>query len=91
MQTEFKESFGRDVKKIKEKKLLKRISILIKEVEKANSLLEIKSLRKLKGGRNYYRVRIGDYRIGIILKEGIVIFVRALHRRELYRYFPQYH
>ena len=91
MQTGFKESFSRDLKKIKDKKLLKRISGLIKEVEKVNSLLGIKSLRKLKTGRNYYRIRIGDYRIGIIVKAKTIIFVRALHRKELYRYFPQYH
>jgi mRNA interferase RelE/StbE len=31
---------------------------------------------------------LGDYRIGIEVLEDEVIFVRMLHRRDIYRYFP---
>ena len=40
------------------------------------------------GNENYYRFRVGDYRIGIVIEEDTVVFVRCLHRREIYRYFP---
>jgi len=36
----------------------------------------------------YYRIRLGDYRIGLVVNEQTVVFVRFLHRREIYRYFP---
>jgi mRNA interferase RelE/StbE len=36
----------------------------------------------------FYRVRIGDYRIGLELAGDELIFVRCLHRKEIYRYFP---
>ncbi|WP_333425936.1 hypothetical protein [Microcoleus sp. F4-D5] len=31
---------------------------------------------------------MGDYRIGIKVNDGVVYFVRILHRKEIYRYFP---
>jgi mRNA interferase RelE/StbE len=49
---------------------------------------EIIHVKKLKGSEDYYRIRIGNYRVGIILADDTVIFVRFLHRRDIYRYFP---
>ena len=34
-----------------------------------------------------YRMRVGDYRIGIAVEEDEVEFVRFLHRHDVYRYF----
>jgi mRNA interferase RelE/StbE len=31
---------------------------------------------------------VGDYRIGISVEGDEVEFVRCLHRRDIYRYFP---
>ena len=42
---------------------------------------------KLKGSKNAWRVRVGDYRIlyGINDDQKIVLIYRILHRREAYR------
>lgn len=42
---------------------------------------------KLKGGDNFYRIRIGDYRVVYIIDdlERIVPIVRVRHRRDAYR------
>jgi mRNA interferase RelE/StbE len=45
-------------------------------------------LKKLKTGMAYYRLRIGDYRLGMVIEGDGVKFVRLLHRSEIYRYFP---
>jgi mRNA interferase RelE/StbE len=42
----------------------------------------------LKAEGSYYRVRVNDYRIGFTEDEGVITFIRVLHRREMYRYFP---
>ena len=59
-------------------------------MESLNNLSQIPNLKKLKGQKNkiYYRSRIGNYRVGLIIKQDIVVFVRFLNRREIYRYFP---
>jgi len=87
MKVEFKESFLKDLKKIKDSEVKKKIRKLIREVEKT-SFNMIKGLKKIKGYKDYYRIRIGNYRIGISKEGGTIVFVRVLHRKDLYRYFP---
>lgn len=88
MKVEFRKSFEKDLGKIRDKELLARIKAVIEEVENSNSLLDISNIKKLKADGDYYRIRIGDYRVGLIQNEEIITFVRALHRKEIYRYFP---
>jgi mRNA interferase RelE/StbE len=48
----------------------------------------VAGLKKLKGGGNYYRVRVGEYRVGLVIEGDSVTFMRFLDRKEIYRYFP---
>ena len=61
MKVEFKESFLKDLRAIKNNELLTRVEELIQLVERAESLTKITNLKMLKGGGRYYRVRMGDY------------------------------
>lgn len=88
MKTEFRQSFLRDLKKVADPDVLKRIQRVIAEAEAARQLQGIRQLKKITGTNNYYRIRVGEYRIGIVLTEETIEFVRCLHRRELYRFFP---
>lgn len=88
MKTEFKKSFEKDLVKILDSNLFQRIQEAIEQVEKAETLNELSNLKKIKGEADYYRIRVGDYRIGIKVTDRIVSFVRILHRKEMYRYFP---
>jgi mRNA interferase RelE/StbE len=84
----FEASFARDLRDIRDEALLKRVEQAIAEVKTATALSEIKGLIKMRGYATFYRIRLGDYRIGIEVLEDEVIFVRMLHRRDIYRYFP---
>ncbi len=88
MKVEFKESFAKDLKGVKDKVILKRVQELIEAIEKVDSLVDMPNLKKLKGGGNYFRLRIGDFRVGISLENDTVIFVRFLNRKDIYKYFP---
>ncbi|MFL6256671.1 MAG: type II toxin-antitoxin system RelE family toxin [Pyrinomonadaceae bacterium] len=88
MKVEFRDSFAKDLKGVKEKSLLGRVREVIEAVEKADSLAELPNLKKLKGGGNYFRVRVGDYRIGVALDGDTVVFVRFLNRKDIYKHFP---
>jgi mRNA interferase RelE/StbE len=50
--------------------------------------LDIANLKQLKAEGRYYRIRTGDCRIGITIEDDLVTFVRVLHRKEIYRFFP---
>ena len=88
MKVEFRESFAKDLKGVKDKSLLERVKEVVETVEKVDSLAEISNLKKLKGGGNYYRLRVGDYRVGISVEGVTVTFVRFLNRKDIYKYFP---
>jgi len=46
-------------------------------------------IKFIKGFKNYYRIRIGDYRIGFKKAEGENIeFMRVKHRKDIYKHFP---
>ncbi len=60
MNVEFKESFAKDLKSVKDKGVLKRLKEIIIAVEKADSPTKMPNLKKLKGHSNFFRLRVGD-------------------------------
>jgi mRNA interferase RelE/StbE len=63
MKVAFEASFARDLKRIEDKALYRRVEETISEVKSAAALSEIRHLRKMRGYATYYRIRLGDYRI----------------------------
>jgi len=88
MKVIFRHSFSKDLDRLKDKPLKEKIALVIQEIEKATSLSEVRNVKKLKGYKFYFRVRIGDYRLGIYIEKQNVELVRFLNRKDLYKYFP---
>jgi mRNA interferase RelE/StbE len=88
MNSVFLGSFLRDVKKLRDAPTRRRVAAAIENVERARTIEQINSLKRLSGSSQYYRIRIGDWRIGLKIEREVVTFVRCLHRREVYRFFP---
>ena len=88
MKLSFHENFNRDLLRHKDAILAKQVRKLILRLENTRRFADIPNLKKLQGGLNYFRIRLGDYRIGIVKDGDTIILVRVLHRREIYRYFP---
>jgi mRNA interferase RelE/StbE len=81
-------SFEKDLRKISSKALNLKVADCIENVKKAENPVQIKSIKDLKGSGVHFRIRIGDFRIGLIIEKNEAIFIRILHRKEIYRYFP---
>ncbi|MBK9162774.1 MAG: type II toxin-antitoxin system RelE/ParE family toxin [Acidobacteria bacterium] len=88
MKVEFRDSFLKDLRSIEDKKLLSKVRIAIEELEAAEGILELRNVKKLRRGRNFYRIRLGDHRIGFAVEEESIVLVRILNRKEIYRFFP---
>ena len=88
MQSKFRASFLKDVKRIGQKLVAEKIESAIINVEEAKTIQQISNIKKLKGSKSAYRIRVGDYRIGILVSENSVEFICCLHRKEVYKYFP---
>lgn len=90
MKFRIEKSFGRDVDKIKEKKLLRKLRTFISTIENAKNIHQIPHIKKIEGYESFYRIKIGDYRLGIeAISDREVVFIRFLHRKDIYRYFPK--
>ncbi|MDD3793688.1 MAG: type II toxin-antitoxin system mRNA interferase toxin, RelE/StbE family [Candidatus Gracilibacteria bacterium] len=85
---EIDESFKKDFLKIKNYEVKKRILSKIETLEKVNFLEEITNIKKLKGFEKYYRIRIGDYRIGFEYNGEKIILIRVRSRKDIYNIFP---
>ena len=70
-------------------KYIRESAILVLEaLETAKNVTEIKDLKKLSGYTNYYRIRIGNYRMGLQIINPKIIVVIILHRGTVYKVFP---
>lgn len=88
MKVEFREIFLKDLRNIKNAKLLAKVRKAIENVEDSDAPHQIRNFKKLKGSDSYFRIRIGNYRVGLKIQNHVVIFVRFLSRKEIYRFFP---
>jgi mRNA interferase RelE/StbE len=85
----FETRFKKDLQKITaNQSLLQLVQQVIDEIKAAPSIHTLQQMKKMSGFSNFYRIRIRDYRIGLCIQDEQVTFVRCLHRREIYRYFP---
>ena len=89
MKVLFTKSFAKDLRKYKKNRgVLNQIRQIIENVEQAETLTKFPNLKQLKTKGLYYRIRTGDYRVGMTIEEDTVTFVRVLHRKEIYCFFP---
>lgn len=64
------------------------VKAFITSLEKAKSLREISEIKKLSGFKNYYRVCIGQDRIGVKEQKPKVILMAVMERPQIYKSFP---
>ncbi len=68
-----------------------RISIekfIFEELPASANITESKKIESMKGYNDFFKVRLGNYRVGLQKESNRIIVKRVLHRKEIYRYFP---
>ena len=88
MNTLFLGQFEKDIEKIRMQSVKDDIADAIEQVEQADELPAVTNVKKLKGFKTAYRIRIGDYRIGVFIDGDTVEFARVVHRKDIYKLFP---
>ena len=68
--------------------MLKAVKQVIEQLEAAEQLGDVGDVRKLSARGAYYRIRVGDYRLGLVMEDDGVECIRCLHRRDIYKRFP---
>ncbi len=88
MRIDVQRSFEKDISKLNDKSLARKVLALIQSLETCDSLADVPNLKKLNAKGNYYRIRVGDYRMGLKLEKNVIVLLRFLDRKAMYKYFP---
>ncbi len=88
MKIEYHKSFERDLRKVRDRNLLDRVEAVLVGLETSESLDSISNVKVMKGHPDYFRIRIGDYRLGLKRTDDGVRIIRLLSRGDIYRKFP---
>lgn len=88
MKVEYHKSFERDLRRVRDRNLLDRVEAVLVAVEGSESLDSIANVKVMKGHPEYFRIRIGDFRLGLKRIDDGVRIIRFLSRGDIYRKFP---
>lgn len=90
MNIEFDKSFYKSLDKINDKTILKKLPKIFEAIEQAEKIKDISNIKKISGYSNYYKVKSGNYRIGIeLFHENTIRFIIISHRKDIYNKFPK--
>ncbi len=82
------DEFRKSLRKLNNKEVNERVLEAIENIENAQTTTDIRGLKKLKGFHTAYRIRIGDYSIGLHILGDTVHFNRVANRKNIYDEFP---
>ena len=88
MNVTYKPSFHRYIEKITDPTVKENVDLAISSVKAAMSPQGIPRLKKMKGAKGAYRIRVGNYRIGITIEGNTVTFESFGLRKDFYKSFP---
>ena len=86
----YKKTFLKELKKLPQDVREKVENLSFNILPEIENLKDMRGLEKLVGYERFYKVRVGDYRVGIEIdaEKKIIVLCRVLHRKEIYRYYP---
>jgi mRNA interferase RelE/StbE len=58
------------------------------ELVSTSSIYEMGKIEKMKGYDGFYKVRFGNYRLGLVIENEMISVKTVMHRREIYKFFP---
>jgi mRNA interferase RelE/StbE len=87
--TEYTKRFLKDLANLPEDVQARVEPIVFQELESENPF-DLGYLQKMKGYDDKYKIRVGDYRIGLSVDKETqtLICQRVAHRKDIYRIFP---
>jgi len=88
MQVIFLGKFSRDLDDVTDADLKASVREIIQSLELAPTLSQVSGVKKMKGFKNAFRIRVRDYRVGLYYENGIVELARFLDRKKIYKVWP---
>ncbi len=84
----YEKSFLKDIKKLDNQNIAKKLKDILINFENSDNFQGFQNIKKLKNFDIYYRIKIGDYRLGFKYENNQISIIRFLHRKNIYKLFP---
>lgn len=88
MEIRFHSQFNHDLRRLRNASLAARLEQVIGELKAAPTIRDVRGVSRMTSPGDHYRIRIGEYRLGITMDGERAILRRFLPRGEIYRHFP---
>ena len=88
MKVEYRKKFLKELSKLPSEYANNIEKFVFEELPIYENLGDIGKIEKMSGYKNYFKIRFGDYRVGIKKDNGCVIVETVKHRKEIYKFFP---
>jgi len=88
MQITYRKKFLKELVGIPPKHRQKIERFVFEHFPKSRTIFSSHKIERLKGYPGYYKIRFGDYRVGLKILGDNVVFERVLHRKDIYRFYP---
>jgi mRNA interferase RelE/StbE len=63
-------------------------AFVFNDIVAATSITELGKVEKMQGYENFYKVIFGQYRLGLVIENGVITVKTVMHRKEIYKFFP---
>ena len=89
MQTKLTHGFLKDLNTLP-KPIKKRILEIVSDCENTESVNDIQNRKALyaKQNRDFFRIRVGDYRVGVQVLDNVLVFEKIRPRGDFYKVYP---
>jgi mRNA interferase RelE/StbE len=84
----YRKKFLKELAALPSKYRIKIEHFVFTELVSVSSSSACAKMEKMKGYNDFYKVRFGNYRLGLKFENNKLICERVLHRRDIYKYFP---
>lgn len=84
----YKKTFLKDLARVHPDYRERIEALVFEKIPASENLFAGFDLRKIRGYQDYYRIRVGQYRIGCRIQDGVLTFYRVKSREEIYSVFP---
>lgn len=88
MQITYQKRFLKELVRIPIKHRQRIERFVFDQFPQSKTIIETGRIERLKGYQGYYKIRFGDYRVGLKIDGDKVVFERVLHRKDIYRFYP---
>ena len=90
MKLVFTSRFEKDLLSIRDKAVKANVLAALVRLKRASRLDEAGDITKLKGSKNAFRLKVGNFRIGFYLTADTITLTlgRFVDRKDIYRLFP---